>query len=195
MQEKTKREHFESLKNNPLAYGGRLFNTRKGRSRGRPLSARHTMHLVLRSSLAREAWSFSASESRVKIDNIVRRFSIRNQVRVISYANVGNHLHFHIQLTRISSYQPFIRAVTSAIAMAVTGVSRWQAWDQLFKYRPAGRRKRYRFWTGRPFTRIIVGSSSLMRMRDYIKINQLEGAGIGRESARWLVRIISRAGP
>jgi hypothetical protein len=40
------------------AYGGKLLQTRRGRAHGRPLSTKHSMHLVLRSSLAKGTLSF-----------------------------------------------------------------------------------------------------------------------------------------
>jgi hypothetical protein len=39
-------------------YGGELLKTRKGRSMGRPLDKKNSMHLVLRSSKAKNEWSF-----------------------------------------------------------------------------------------------------------------------------------------
>jgi hypothetical protein len=64
-------------------------------------------------------------------------------------------LHLHIQLTKRWSYRPFIRAVTSAIAMAITGASRWK--------------------------RIKI------KFKDYLAINQLEGIGVGRIDARFII--------
>ncbi|MGE4131765.1 MAG: transposase [Bdellovibrionales bacterium] len=83
------------------------------------------MHLVLRSSLARGRWSFLRPHNKQKIQSLVEKFAKRYGVRILSLANVGNHLHFHIQLTSRLMYKPFIRALTASIAMAVTGVNRW----------------------------------------------------------------------
>jgi REP element-mobilizing transposase RayT len=132
------------------------------------------MHLVLRSTRARGEWSFRRAENDRKVRALVARFSRRYGVRVLSLANVGNHLHFHVQLTHRPLYRPFIRALTGAIAMAVTGASRWK---------PHGGR----FWDARPFTRIVQGLRARLRLRDYIEINQLEGMGATRMEARWLL--------
>jgi len=162
------------LKSQNKAYGGELLKTRKGRSGPRPLDTRNTMHLVLRSSRARGRWSFLRNENQHYIKKIVARFSVRYGVRILSLANVGNHLHFHIKLGNRHAYRPFIRAVTAAIAMAVTKKSRWN--------KGLGK-----FWDYRPFTRVVIGFRAFLKLKDYIQINQLEGFH-GRSDAEWIVK-------
>lgn len=157
------------------AYGGQLLNTRRGRSRPRPLAVRATMHLVLRSSRAKGDLSFRRAKHKHKISEIVARFSKRHGVLVRQFANVGNHLHFHVQLRTREAYRPFIRGMTAAIAMAVTGVSRWS--------RP-GELRRKGFWDLRPFTRILHSRHKRLTLQNYIEINQLEGMGYSRGLAR-----------
>ncbi|HEX4926026.1 MAG TPA: transposase, partial [Bdellovibrionales bacterium] len=144
----------------------------------RPLATRHSMHLVLRSSKAKGAWSFKAAANERRIREIVKRFSAKFGVRLISLAVVGNHLHFHIRLANRFTYAPFIKAVTAAIAMAVTGASRWN---------PLKTSAKDRFWDYRPFTRVILGMKAFLNLRDYIHINQLEGFGHERGDARYIV--------
>lgn len=181
---KRKTAQLELLKKEKLAFGGDLMTTRQGRRGSRPLATRNSMHLVLRSSQARGAWSFARPNHKKKIDQIVRRFSQKYGVRVLSLANVGNHLHFHIQLTNLLTYKPFIRAITAAIAMAVTGYSRW-------KKRPVGEKS---FWDRRPFTRVIAGGRrAFLAVRDYVRINKLEGFGFQRAVAAIIVREESTA--
>jgi hypothetical protein len=69
-----------------------------------------------------------------------------------------------IQLSHRRTYKPFIRAITSAIAMAITGLSRWTK-----------HKRKIKFWDYRPFTRVIRGWRAKLRFKDYILINQLEG--------------------
>lgn len=164
------------LKKNKLAYGGELLKTRAGRQGPRPIDTRNSMHLVLRSSLAKGAWSFARPENYKKIRSILEKFSRKHGIKILSSANVGNHLHLHIQITNRYTYKPFIRAITAAIAMAVTKISRWNK-----------AKKKIKFWDYRPFTRVIVGFKALMTMKDYIKINQLEGF-YGRDYARLVIK-------
>ena len=181
------RGQLRLLKARGSSYGGELLKKREGRAHGRPLSTTNTMHLVLRSRRATGEWSFRRPKNEKKIREIVQRFAAKYGVRVLNLANVGNHLHFHLRLGNRHTYKPFIRAVTAAIMMAVTGYSKW-------KKKPEGER----FWDYRPFTRIIAnGLRAFLTVKDYIRINQLEGFGFRREVARIIVaderRIFSSA--
>ena len=117
---------------------------------------------------------------RKKIDQITRKFAQKYGVRVLSLANVGNHLHFHIQLTNLFTYKPFMRAMSGSIAMAITGVNRWTKVND-------GRK--LRFWDYRPFSRVIAGGlKAFLAVKDYVQINKLEGFGFKREVAQIIVR-------
>jgi len=157
-------------------YGGTLLRTRKGRAQGRPLATRRSMHLVLRSSVATGDWSMNRPMNRRRIADLVDKFASRHHIRVHSFANVGNHLHLHIQLSKIAHYRPFIRGLTSAIAMAITGISRWSARMSEARVR-LGNRK---FWDYRPFTRIITGRRDFLGVEDYLSINRFESLGVPR---------------
>jgi REP element-mobilizing transposase RayT len=157
------------LKREEKAHGGELRKTRKGRSGARSLSTRETMHLVLRSTKAKDEWSFKRHQQKIQV--IFEKFSNKYGVKLLTAANVGNHLHLQIKLSNRHLYRPFIRAVTSAIAIAVTGTNRWKP-------------KKVKFWDYRPFTRIIKSYRASLTLRDYIFINQLEGYGVARIVAR-----------
>lgn len=174
-----KTAQLKLLKNSKLAYGGDLLKTRKGRSGGRPLDIRNTMHLILWSSKARGDWSFKKPNNERSIRAILKTFSEKYGIKIISAANVGNHIHLQVKLANRHTYRPFIRAITSAIAMAVTGINRWTK---------IGDGKRLQFWDRRPFSRIIQGYRAFLNLKDYIKINVLEGHGVTRENARMIVR-------
>src|SRR3712207_2012949 len=107
------------LKSEPSSYGGTLLKTRQGRSRPRPLATRQTMHLVLRSTKAQGEWSFRKQDQKIRA--LIEKHAKRHGVRILRLANVGNHLHFQIQLGYRRTYPAFIRALTGALAMAVTG--------------------------------------------------------------------------
>jgi hypothetical protein len=171
-------KQLQLLKKENKSYGGVLLKTRKGRFGPRPLDTRNTMHLVLRSTKATGEWSFKKPKHERKISEIVSRFSKKYGIKILLLANVGNHLHFQIKLSNRFSYAPFIRAVSAAIAMAVTGASRWS---------PLIKEAKGRFWDYRPFTRVIQGFKAFLNLRDYIKINQLEGLRVNRRIARVLV--------
>jgi REP element-mobilizing transposase RayT len=162
----------ELFKKEEKIYGGELRKKRKGRLGPRPLAVKSTMHLILRSSKAVGPWSFRKHHR--KINAIVDKFATKYGVKIISLANVGNHLHLHIKLSNRFTYKAFIRAITAAIAMAVTGASRWNKLKE-------------KFWDYRPFTRVVIGLRAFLNMRDYIRINQMEGQGYDRAHARLVV--------
>src|SRR4051812_2556740 len=110
-----KKPQLQLLEKQKQSYGGVLRKTRKGRMGPRPLATRSTIHLVLRSSKAKGPWAFNRVQNELKIKKIIDKFSVRFGVKILSMANVGNHLHFHIQLANRFTFKPFIRAITSAI--------------------------------------------------------------------------------
>jgi hypothetical protein len=182
------------LKKQKSAYGGELMKTRAGRAGPRPLATRATMHLVLRSSKATGKWSFRHGENPAKIRALTTKFAARHGVKILSAANVGNHLHFHIKLGNRLTYRPFIRALTAAIAMAVTNTNRWTqaaknaaAASATPKSPAPGGRKRLRFWDYRPFTRVVESFRAWLNLRDYLLINELEGQGCARVQARFIL--------
>ena len=180
----SKRSQLKLFKDQPKAYGGTLLNTRKGRAQGRPLSIKHSMHLVLKSSQAKGRLSFRYQNNPLKIRKIINRFANKYGVSIQSMANVGNHLHIQIKLGNRFGYKPFIRATTSAIAMAITGINRWTKRDSAKK-----------FWDYRPYSRVVLGWKALLSLKDYIEVNQWEGRGFRREEARMIVKKASRRRP
>ena len=171
-------KQLKLLKDSPRAYGGDLRKTRKGRQGARPLDTQNSLHLILKSSKATGAWSFALKPNRLKIERIVRKFSLKYGVKVYSTANVGNHLHFQLKLGNRYTYDPFIKAITSAIAMAITGASRWK---------PLVAMGVKQFWDQRPYSRVLKSFRELLNLSDYIQINRLEGYGYNRALARMIV--------
>ena len=170
------------LKKQKDAYGGELRNTRLGRMGPRPIATRFTMHLVLGSSMAVGKWSFKNKENEKKIDQIVEKFANKYGVTLISLANVGNHLHLQIKLGNRYTYKRFIRAITAAIMMAITGASRWNPLD-------------IKFWDHRPFTQVVRSLRQYLNLKDYLEINRLQGFGCVRAEARWIVKVDSKLRP
>lgn len=77
------------------------------------------MHLVLRSTQAVGEWSFRRQPELIK--RLIYKDANKIGVKVHGIANVGNHLHLHVKLTHRFTYDRFIRALTGAIALAITG--------------------------------------------------------------------------
>jgi REP element-mobilizing transposase RayT len=210
------KKQIDMFKKGANAYGGELRNRRKGRGQ-RAISTKHSMHLVLRSSLAKGVWNLRRHDNKIK--NTTKKYTDKYGVRLISLANVGNHLHMQIQLTNRHTYAPFIKALTSALAVAVTGANYKSSIrsranklgivdTRRFRRRPESTTKHkkettlgrkteaetnvsketpLRFWDYRPFTRIVHGRQAFLTLRDYIQINRFEGHGYDRGEARFLI--------
>ncbi len=174
-------------------YGGALRSTRKGREGARPISIKHTMHLVLRSTQAKGEWSFRNAKHDKNIRRIVEKFAFVYGIRVISIANAWNHLHLQIKLSNRFTYAPFIKAITGAIAMSVTGRSRWSKTGKEDSTRASADTKTLRskakFWDHRPFTRIAASFREFLNLRDYVRMNQIEGDGWNRQQSREMVDV------
>lgn len=159
----------------PTGYGGSLQKKRQGRAHARPLSTSDTMHLVLRSTQAVGKQSFRTPRNFQKIEKLLHKFAQKYGIKVLDYANNHNHLHIHLKLTNHHQYRAFIRALTGAIATFVTKSSRLNPMKR-------------KFWDRRPYTDIAKGLRYFRNLRNYIKINQLEGEGWGRGTAELAIK-------
>lgn len=166
----------------PSAHGGVLRNRSKGRGQ-RALSLRHCMHLVLRSSMARGAWSFVRGANRAMVNGVLAKHAAATGVELLGTGNAGNHLHLRVKFSSRAQYCSFIRAVAGEIALKLKRVKRTDistaALTQLL-----GRS----FWDRRPFSSIVSGARYFARLTDYLKINDLEGQGFTRAFAQLTVQ-------
>lgn len=154
-------------------HGGVCKNPQKRR---RPLGTKSSMHLTLRSSKAVKDWSFRKHEK--AIDDILRSFAKKYHVEIFSMANVGNHIHMHLRFFDRATYRAFIRAITAAIMIKITKLSRWN--------KP---KKGFQFWDQRPYSRLITSWTDYLNVHKYIRINQWEGQrNLTRERARLWVK-------
>jgi REP element-mobilizing transposase RayT len=92
----------------------------------RPVAVRQAMHLVLRSSLARNERSMLLHDR--TIQRVLRRLAKRFGIRLYDIANSGNHLHLILRLPHRQALTPFLKAATGLIARIVLRVERGQAW-------------------------------------------------------------------
>ncbi len=142
------------------AFGGILFRKARYRTH-RPLCTKRSIHLVLRSSQAIGTRSFQNSENWKRIEKLCFEFAARHRVQIQHYANGGNHLHLVIKLKRKLAYSSFIRALTGAIALKITGANR-------------NNPNKTRFWDFRPFTTLVERTKTYSIKKDYVTLNFLE---------------------
>ncbi len=155
-------------------FGGNSRTTRESRT-FRPITTKQSMHIVLKSKLAKGNWSFLKPKNKQIVAGLLKKYAKIMGVQIFSSANVGNHLHLHLKFHSHSSYKRFIRTLTGAIALKITGASKKNKLKE-------------RFWSQSPYTRFVFGIKDFMRMSDYIKVNILEGFGHPRGLAEGVVK-------
>lgn len=134
------------------------------------------MHIVLRSTQARGAWSFVRPQNKHMINQVLAKHAHRTGVEMLGTGNAGNHLHLRLKFSNRTQYKHFIRAVTGEIALKIKGVIN----PDIKISKP--------LWDYRPFSSIVGTASYVQRLNDYIKINNLEGQGFIRAFARLVVQ-------
>lgn len=150
-------------------FGGSLLKNSHAKSK-RNISTKHAMHVVLRSELAKGA--LSMIKHRKAIDFIIKKQARLSFVSVYQYANAGNHIHLLIYLKSNSHYfarkclNRFLRSISGLIARLVLGVQR-------------GKAKKIKFWSYRPYTRVVIGfAKAYSIVKDYVIKNHLESIGV-----------------
>jgi hypothetical protein len=185
----------------------------------RPVAVKQAMHVVLRSSLARDHRSLLLHDR--TIQRVLQRLAKRFHIRLYDIANSGNHLHLILRLPHREALSPFLKAATGLIARLVLKVERGQAWLDRPKHRPECRLPKgqfpdgsrssgaqlpkrnndstaastanpVRFWDARPWTRIVAFGPDFKRLKDYLMINRADLAGFARTSYRAMLKEIRR---
>lgn len=150
-------------------FGGSLLKNSNAKVK-RPLDSKLPVHLVLRSnfSMMRGIKAFGL------VNEAVREIARKHGVKVYEYANVGNHLHMVICVKKLRLWAAFIRELTGRVAQLAQGLK--------------GPQKGRKFWTQRPFTRIVRGWKKAFQVaREYVRLNLLEAEGfISRKQTKTL---------
>jgi REP element-mobilizing transposase RayT len=154
----------------------------------RPVSKKSPMHVVLKSDVARGKYSMLYNARR--IETHVHSQARHHGIKVLSFVNVGNHLHLMVQLGHRKALQGFLRSLCGVIAkemrskrlMGLTG-------------KPSLRKEREipkNFWLGRPFSRIVVGLKDIKGVERYLFLNELEVFGVSKDEGKVLLAGIQR---
>ena len=112
-----------------LVFGGALLKNSHAKEK-RPLSSKHPMHVVLRSSKATGEYSMLRSKYKKQIDMIIRKQAKLRGIKIIDMVNVGNHIHLFLRFRACNDtvlrklFNGFIRAISGLIARLVLGVER-----------------------------------------------------------------------
>ncbi|MEO5667153.1 MAG: transposase [Bdellovibrionota bacterium] len=150
---------------------------------GRPFSKKLAIHIVLRSSQAKDAKSFLRQGRRV--DAILMDEASKRSVKLHGAANAGNHLHLLVQAPSREYLNAFMRAVSGRIAMLVTGTRKGKP-----LHARGAEKLNVKFWDQRPFSRLVSRGRDFLNTLSYISLNLTESAGVTRNNARAIFREI-----
>ena len=165
-----KQTFFHKMNKPNAGFGGDLIKNLKTNPKvKRPLDSKLPIHLVLR---AKRSWMRTPKQF-AKVNEVVASVARRRGVRIYEYANVGNHLHLLIKITRRPRWAAFIRELTGRLATLAGGGG---------------------VWLRRPFTRVVNGWRRAYRsVREYVRLNRFEADNDLDSDDRDLLRRLHKA--
>lgn len=140
-----------SFQNGMNKFGGELQGRRKS---ARPLSRKHVVHVVMKSSQARGLNSLSGPRHARMVRRVLRLQSKKTDVQILKTLNLGSYLHLTLKIPTRKAYADFIRAVSGLIARSILQKERGEAKTLKSKPKSAG------FWDSRPLTQILQNNLS-----------------------------------
>ncbi len=181
-------------------FGGRfLHEKRRGR---RPLSTREPIHLIMRSSWAKGAHSFTRPQNKMFIESLTHTLAQKYGVRIYRKAIVGNHLHFILRIHNRETYKSFVRVLSGKIASHIMngesfatfiGKIGGEGYPQALSAGDGAAKSHYtgegstrahetqgkgqRFWQFRPFSRVMSWGRDFKNGCEYVVQNTLEALG------------------
>ena len=184
-----------------FAFGGALLKGSHAKKK-RTFVPGLPVHVVMRSSKARGAWSLLAHNK--AIARILSRQCALHHVEVLNAANAGNHLHLLVKAPSRDHLSAFLRGLSGAIAMLVTGAKKNRAMISSAGIAakrhetgngPSNGKKRVAdhsskgFWDARPFTRVVSLGQDLLHVARYISLNSTEMMASRRDVRAMFERI------
>ena len=169
-------------------FGGSLLRNSHAKTK-RPIDSKLPIHIVLRSVKGNLRLPKTFARVNAGFDRTCRKHG----VTVYKYANVGNHIHALIKIPQRGRWNAFIRELTGRISQFVSAAlvgnikksdSQKECGYQInrriesARERPTKTRTLEKFWSQRPFTRIVRGWQKAFRIaKQYVELNRLEAEG------------------
>ena len=158
MNDDVKQGSFKHFHKARLSFGGDLLGPKTNPKGKRPLDSKLPIHLVLK---AKRSWMRSPKHF-APVNQTLQRVAKRHGVRIYEHANVGNHLHVVLKISRRPRWAAFIRELTGRLATLAGGGG---------------------VWAKRPFTRVVNGwRRAYQSVREYVRLNTME-AELGLDAA------------
>lgn len=145
------------------AFGGALLKKAKNRT-SRPISTKHSMHLVLRANYKPKLGGFLSLQNKKIVEKVLAKLAAKYGVKIQQLAINTNHIHILLKLSNRYTYAAFIRSLTGTIAIQISKANKFKSLTK-------------KFWEYRPFTRIVESFKAFSIARDYVLLNQLEALG------------------
>lgn len=151
-----KQTRFPLLSKGPFSFGGALaVGVRKTT---RPVSTKQTMHLVLRSEMAKGRYSLLLPKNARLFHHLMSIYANRFDIRIYNFAIVGNHAHLLVRAKSRRGFQNFLRVFPGQLAQRLTKSVR-------------GMPLKRRFWSLIAFSRIVQWGKSFEIANKYITKN------------------------
>ncbi len=143
-------------------FGGALLEGK--RKTKRPLSTKHPLHLVLKSSC-----SGVFAPGNISLEKLIRSQAKKFGLKIYDLALNWSHIHFILKIESRKDYNKFVRSLTAILAKRIR------------KFKP----HLEVIFELRPFTRIMSWGRDFKRGLDYLILNQIEALGfIVREKVK-----------
>jgi REP element-mobilizing transposase RayT len=155
---------FQILETKNVKHFGGDYLGKSNPKKKRPLSTKKAMHLVMRSSLAKGAYSLRRQDK--DVFKIIQKQARQLGIKLYKFANGGNHLHMIILPVSRAAFNKFVRAISGLIARLILAAERG---------RPTS--DNIQFWDKRPFSRILEWGTDFYTTCDYLLKNTLKAYG------------------
>ena len=146
---------FSFIKDYRKEFGGTLLEGK--RKTKRPLSTKHPMHLILKSSC-----SGVFAPGNISLEKLIRSQAKKFGLKIYDLALNWSHIHFILKIESRKDYNKFIRSLTAILAKRIRKLK--PHLDVIFDLRP--------------FTRIMSWGRDFKRGLDYLILNQMEAFGL-----------------
>lgn len=156
-----------------LTYGGQLRKKRSGRGQ-RPLSTKHSLHLVFKLNQQNLIRRSLRNPKNFKIVNeIFVKFSARFFIKIDQMSIQHNHIHVIVRASRRQNFHSFFRVISGQIAQRLKMVTDTPGVTKTVGKSNASKK----LWLQRPFTRVVKAWKSLLILRKYVALNEMEVTG------------------
>jgi REP element-mobilizing transposase RayT len=139
-----------------LTHGGE--SKKPKRKVKRPLIENKITHVVFKSSKAKGEFSFFKHKEMVK--QILKQRSKKYFIEILSFVNMGNHLHLKVRFKNANYFRNFLRTFPALLARKITKAKRG------FRFGP--------FWDSLVFTRVLLTSFEVLGLDGYFKDNRIQ---------------------